>query len=155
MRLRFITCDDVVSGLIRDREGVANPFTPSHVELVVADGYLGAHDVGGVAVRPVGYDRPTLTHEMFVSITLDTAHEAAAEKFARSKIGAKYDWEAIVDFVVPVVWHEKRHLICSAFVTLVLQHGGVFATPLAVPPHAISPRDLLLWLSGRALPIAA
>lgn len=65
MRIRFVTCSDLVSSLIRDREGPANPaclsFTPSHVE--VADfatpdgkpGYLGAHDVGGIMVRPVGY----------------------------------------------------------------------------------------------------
>lgn len=147
MRLRFVTCNDIASALIRDREGLLNPFTPSHVELVVAEGYLGAHDAGGVAIRPVGYDKAVLIHELFLAIPLEPASEAAAEEFARAKIGASYDWEAIVDFVLPVEWHEKKHLICSAFATLALRAGGLLPG-LAAPSHAVSPRDLLLVLSA-------
>jgi hypothetical protein len=32
--------------------------------MVVAEGYLSAHDRGGVPIRPVGYDNATLLHEL-------------------------------------------------------------------------------------------
>lgn len=151
MRLRFVTGNDLISADIRAREGemaAAIGFTPSHVELVWPGGYLGAHDVGGVAVRPVGYDRASLAHELFVDI--DLADAAAADAWAAGKIGTPYDWAAIVDFVVPVDWHLKGHLICSAFATLYCVHGKFFPFALACEPHAMSPRDLLLAVSARA-----
>jgi hypothetical protein len=156
MRFRFVTCSDMVSSLIRDREGEAVPFTPSHTELAVSGGYLGAHYDGGVAIRPVGYDRATMLRELFLDVPLGTAGDAAAEAFARSKIGAAYDWQAIVDFVLPTTLHENKHLICSAFMFLTAKAGGAFAFPVAVPAHAISPRDLLFLFSGRqAIPVGA
>src|SRR5271155_3941042 len=96
IRLRFVTCDDLVSSMIRDRAGTVMPFPPSHVEAVVPEGYLGAHDVGGVAIRPVGYDRATLLHELFVDVPADPAQAQTFDTFIRAKIGAPYDWQAIV-----------------------------------------------------------
>lgn len=158
MRIRFVRHSDLASGLICDREGEVAPFVPSHVEIVVQNpdgslGYLGALDdreggaAPGVQIRPAGYDKATMLHELFVDVALPD--EAAAEKFARSKIGEPYDWEAIVDYLLPLALHETRHLICSAFVTLALKAGGEFVFPLAAAPHATSPRDVLFWLSGR------
>jgi hypothetical protein len=157
MKLRFVTCSDVVSELIRDREGemeTAIGFTPSHVEMVVAEGYLGAHDEGGVAIRPVGYDKATLLHELILEVPLPAGGDAAAEKFARSRLGEPYDWQAIIDFVLPVSLHQPRHYICSALMTLTARAGGAFPYALGLPAHAISPRDLLFWFTGRiALPL--
>jgi hypothetical protein len=151
MRLRFVTCNDPLSKMIRDREGEGTPFTPSHVELVVAEGYLGAHYDGGVQIRPVGYDKALLLNELFVTVPLTTDGDAAAEKYARGKIDAPYDWAAILDFVLPTDLHLEDHVICSAFMTLTAEAGSAFAYPLAKPAHAVSPLDLMFWFSGRNL----
>ena len=145
MRLRFRHCSDFLSGMIARHHGETHPFAPTHVDLVLDDGYLGAHD-HGIAFRPVGYDKVTLVHELFVDVPLPD--EAAAQAFALSKVGCPYDWEAILDFVLPIELHEPRHLICSAFARLTLEAGGFFPYPLAVPAHATSPRDLLFLLSA-------
>ena len=150
MKLRFVTCNDIVSSLIRDREGEMARwvgFTPSHVEIVVKEGYLGAHDDGGVMIRPVGYDKAALTHELFGMIPLP--QETRAEAWARSKIGASYDWRAIVDYLLPDNFHEKNDFICSALCTGALDNGGAFPYPLALPWHLVSPAVLLFWVSGR------
>jgi hypothetical protein len=143
MNIRFVDGGTLISDLIEDREGVCLPFCPSHVEICVPGGYLGAHEEGGVAIRLAGY-KP-FRNEMFVDVPLPD--EKAADTYARSIIGQPYDWTAILDFVLPVDWHESRHKICSAFVTLALDHGSFWPKALAVPAHAISPRDLLLMLS--------
>lgn len=152
MKIRFVTCSDRVSALIRLREGSMAEwvgFTPSHAEIVVPDGYLGAHYDGGVMVRPVGYDKAYLTHEHFISV--DVPHEAKAEAWARGKVGEPYDWKAIVDFVLPENWHSPEHVICSAFCTGALEAGGLFGpkNPLALAWHQVSPALLFFWLSGR------
>lgn len=150
MRLRFVTCSDPVSDLIRAREGDAAQwvgFTPSHAEIVVREGYLGAHYDGGVAIRPVSYDAAKMQHELFVDVPLQD--EAKAESWARNKRGATYDWRAILDYLIPENFHETSALICSAFCTGALENGGAFAFPLALPWHLVSPLSLLFWLSGR------
>ena len=152
MKLRFVTCSDAESAAIRTREGGMAPwfgFTPSHVEMVVKEGYLGAHAQGGVAIRPVGYDQATLAHERIVDIGGD---DAAAETYARSKIGTPYDWGAIfdfVDFVLPTEFHQKAHLICSAFMTITGRKASALPFRLACRAHELSPRDLALVISGR------
>lgn len=150
MRLRFVTCNDAVSDLIRYHEGeVASwvGFTPSHVEIVVREGYLGAHYDGGVAVRPVGYDARTLKNELFVAVNLP--NEDAAEKWARHKVGATYDWRAILDYMIPADFHQPHSVICSAFCTGAIENGGGFPFPIALPWHLVSPPLLLFWLSGK------
>lgn len=122
-------------------------FTPSHAEIVVKEGYLGAHYNGGVAIRPVGYDKATMLHELFVDV--DLKDEAAADAWARKKQGATYDWRAIVDYLLPENFHQTGALICSAFCTGALQNGGAFPYQLALPWHLVSPSGLLFWLSGK------
>lgn len=156
MKLRFVTGDDPTSNAIRAREGGMAPFvgfTPSHVEMLVMTegklGYLGAHADGGVAIRDVGYDKGSATHELVMDVGGD---DAAAEKYARSKIHTPYDWGAIfdfVDFVLPFDLHQRDHLICSAFMTLTARRAGALPYRLACRAHEISPRDLLLIFSGR------
>jgi len=154
MKLRFVTGNDFVSRLILVREGPMASWikaVPSHVELVVAEGYLGAHDKGGVQIRPVGYDKSYLAAERFVDVALSGDGDAKAEAFARSKIGEPYDFAAIIDLaaLVPLDLHEHEHCICSAFMTETLKAGGAFSAPLALPSYLVSPSLLLFWLSGR------
>jgi hypothetical protein len=153
IRIRFVTCDDPLSAIIRAQAGLCMPFTPSHVECVSQDGkfYIGQHFDGGMQARSVGYDAATLLHEKFVELPCTPEQEAAFYVHVTGRIGAPYDWESIISFVDPA-WnlHEKMHLICSAEIAwgLRTEPQPYFAMPLVVPFHHISPRDLFLILSS-------
>lgn len=153
--LRFVTGTGQVSAMIRDREGDMCKwvgFTPSHVEIKVRTpdgkvGYLGAHYDGGIQVRPEGYDKDTNTHELFVDVELP--EQEAAKEWLTTKLGALYDWQAIIDFLLPENFHTRSEFICSALCTGTLAKGGAFPYPIALPWHLVSPAGLLFWLSGR------
>lgn len=149
MIIRFVqgTPDDPISWDIEARENVAMPITPSHVEMLSRDGktYTGAHIDGGIQARPIGYDKATTKAELLVD--LGPENDDAAFSYMESKIGSPYDWTAIVDYLLPINWHRKNHLICSAFATLTLRKKLTLRWPIAVPAHMVNPRDLLLGLS--------
>jgi hypothetical protein len=148
IKLRFVTCHDPISQGIRLREN----FWASHVEAVTPQGkYLGAHCDGGVQARDVGYDAQVLQQELFVELP-ETAPGQADEFYAflNRHIGEPYDFESILGFLVPnIPAHEPQHVICSALQALALRQCQWFATPLVEPAHKITPRDLLLIISGR------
>lgn len=149
--IRFVQgkTDSLVSFDIEARENVAMPITPSHTEMLSRDGksYIGAHIDGGIQARPVGYDASSMKAE--VLIDLGPEGDDAAFAYMESKIGEPYDWKSIVDFLLPINWHQYNHVICSAFMALTLRKKSFFPYRLAVPAHMISPRDLLLTISGR------
>lgn len=148
--LRFVADDTAISSAIRLREGNPNtkvfPFMPSHVEMVYPGGYLGAHIGLGFVVRPVGYDASASMKEHFINVQVPD--EEAALAWAKSKIGTPYDWEAILDYVMPVNFHGKDDMICSASMTMLLQNG-LYLPPLPQAPHNVSPRDLLMMLYAK------
>ncbi len=151
IRLRFVTCNDQISALIRLQAGICMPFTPSHVECVSQDGksYIGQHFDGGMQERPVGYDASIMRAEKFVDVDTGGSEEAAFYAFITSKIGQPYDWTSIISFIDPALnLHEFNHLICSAMMTAALRACGFFQWPLTVPFHHITPRDLFLMLSS-------
>jgi hypothetical protein len=153
IRLRFVTCNDLISEGIRLQAGICMPFTPSHVECVSQDGqsYIGQHFNGGMQARPVGYDVSILMAEKFVDLPCTPEQEQAFYAHVTGRIGAPYDWESIVSFIDPA-WnlHAKMHLICSAEMAwgLRTEPCPYFPMPLTVPFHHISPRDLFLILSS-------
>jgi hypothetical protein len=125
------------------------PFAPSHVECVTPAGkYAGQHLSGGMQARDPGYDKATLAHEAFVNLPATQSQTDAFYGFVASKIGQPYDWKAIVDYAAPVDLHSVGSAICSAQMVLALRKADWFPFPLTVPAHLISPRDLLLMLSG-------
>jgi hypothetical protein len=167
IRLRFVTCRDPISDGIRLRES----FWASHVEAVTPAGkYLGAHADGGVQARAPGYDKAILMRELFVDLPNLAPRFASGSPFIAPEpdtqadefyaflerhIGEPYDLESILGFLVPdVSAQQPQHIICSALQTLALRQCRWFATPLAEPAHKISPRDLLLMISGR-VPVPA
>lgn len=145
--LRFVTCNDPISYLIRTAEN----FWASHVEAVLPDGagYLGAHADGGVQIRPLAYDKDTMTRQLFVAMTASDAVTEAFYDGLKSHIGEPYDFSAILGFVARTNLHSKQHAICSALQALELEKSGFFPGVLCRPPHEISPADLLLILTGR------
>lgn len=150
--LRFVTCDDPLSRLIRTQAGISMPFTPSHVEALSRDSksYVGQHFDGGMQARPIGYDagKPGCK-EKLVPLPCDDNQADLFYNFVESKIGQPYDWKSIISFAAPDInLHDFNHLICSAIMTAALRACGYFPMPLTVPFHHISPRDLMLILSS-------
>jgi hypothetical protein len=158
IRIRFVTCNDPLSALIRTQAGICVPFTPSHAECLSQDGksYIGQHFDGGMQARPVGYDAGQLMRlpdgtlsERVVELPGTPLQETAFYNFVTSKIGQPYDWKSIISFVAPDInLHAVNHLICSAMMTAALRAANYFPMPLTVPFHHISPRDLMLMLSS-------
>lgn len=147
--IRFVACSGAASEAIIAREQICMPFTPSHVECVTPEGkYAGQHINGGMLAREPGYDKAELLHELFVAIDVSQAQADAFYSYVAASIGEPYDWKAIVDFALPLDLHQANHSICSAKMTLALRKGQVWPWPLTVPAHLISPRDVLLMLSG-------
>ena len=126
------------------------PFTPSHVEALTPDGYyLGAHLLGGVQKRVVGYDKREMVHELLLTLDATPAQDQTFYNFLEAHLGDPYDWRAVLGFLLPEHEHTPQHSICSALITLALRACGWFSWPLAAPAHLIDPRDLLLMISGR------
>ena len=143
IRLRFVTGSEAISAVIRFATG----HWSSHVEAVMPDGtYIGAHASGGVLARPPDYDAATWTHQLFVDLPCDDPPQF--EKFLRGKIGTPYDPAAIRGFALRSNEHVPMHVICSALQVLALRSCGFFGVPIAQEAHLISPRDLILILSG-------
>lgn len=144
IRLRFVTCNDHISALIRWAEDDWR----SHVEAVLPDGYLGAHSDGGVKVRQVGYDAAILQREEFVDIPADGPMAALWEKCLRQHVGEPYDFGAILGIVLRADLSQREHVICSALQMKVLIDCGK-AIKFPLDPAEISPRDLRIWCNGQ------
>jgi hypothetical protein len=146
IRLRFVHHHDPLSdAIIFDTGGLY-----SHVECATPAGkYLGAHSEDGVQARPSDYDKGTFDHELILDLPADDAMTASFYAWAEKHVGEPYDFGAIRGFVLHMNAHDKGKVICSALMALCLRDCGWFATPLSLPAHQISPRDLLLIISGR------
>ena len=150
IRLRFVAGKDDISLAIIWRSQLCMPFTPSHVECVTPEGkYAGQHAEGGMLARDPGYDKSYLAHELFVDLAANDTQAAIFYAYVSSLIGQPYDMRAILDYVLPIDFHDFGRSICSAAMTLALRKCGFLPWPLAVPAHLISPRDLLLTLSSQ------
>lgn len=153
MRIRIVAGKSLLQKAIIAQEKTAIPFTPSHVEAVSEDetGYIGAHLGGGMQLRPIGYDKDDIEHELILDLAawVMPNQDRVFYDFINSLIGEPYDWPAIAGFIIPEHFHLENHVICSAAVSLALRKCGFFKYPLAAPAHLISPRDLLLMFSTR------
>lgn len=150
IKLRFVQGSDLTCKLIIARSSVCMPFTPTHVECVTPQGkYLGQRVNGGMLARDPGYDHDDLRYELFVDLPATEAQTEKFYDFMESKIGAGYDWKAVLDYVLPINMHTFNQAICSAVVHLGLRAADWYPShcPLTVPAHLISPRDLMLMLS--------
>jgi hypothetical protein len=148
IRLRFVSYRDIAGDLISAYSG--SPW--DHVEAVMPDGsgYLGAVDDGkGVAVRPIGYDKP-FVKERFVDLPASDDVTAAFYQCLRQHLGEPYDFEAIAGYAIhDDGLHQKGRVICSALQTIAAVKSGWFPGSLTRKPHEVDPADLLFVLSGR------
>lgn len=144
--IRFVTCNDAVSAGIRCGE---YGFWASHAEAVMPDGtLLGAHYDGGVQARAAGYDKAKMVHEQVVSLDVTPAQQSLFLSFLRSQIGKPYDIEAIAALVAQRDWREPDSWFCSELQAAALEACG-YLPKLAADVSKITPRDLLLIVSGR------
>lgn len=147
IRLRFVTCNDPISAGIRAAE---YGFWASHTEAVMPDGtLLGAHYDGGVQARAADYDHGKFSQDLIVALPAPPEMADAFHAYLRSQLGKPYDVQAILAFVTRRNWQDPEAWFCSELQAAALVACGWFSTPLATEFNHITPRDLLLILSGR------
>lgn len=144
--IRFVTGHDAVSEGIRR---FCYGFWATHAEALMPDGtLLGAHADGGVQARAHDYDAGSFTRDMFVQIPATPEQADSFHAFMRSQIGKSYDFIAIASIVIERDWQDTDRWFCSELVAAALSHCGIFPPQLATEFNRITPRDLLLILSG-------
>lgn len=144
--LRFVTCNDPVSAGIRAGE---YGYWASHVEALMPDGtLLGAHYDGGVQARAQTYDAGKFTQQLYVTLPCDPATALRFTKFLEDQIGKAYDLTAILALVAERDWREPDSWFCSELQAAALETCG-WLPPLAADVAKITPRDLLLIVSGK------
>lgn len=147
IRIRFVDGRDVVAAGISAAE---YGFWAIHTEALMPDGtLLGAHWNGGVLARPRTYDTGTYTKDLIVEIGADQAMADKFHAFMREQLGKPYDIAAIAAFVAGRDWRDDNAWFCSELVAAALVECGWFAHRLATEFNKITPRDLLLIVSGR------
>ena len=119
--IRFITERDFVSWAIR--RVTFSEF--SHAEIVTEDqqSYIGAHASGGVMQRPIDYCKPSFERRYAIPCT--DAQLAKAMGYARSMIGAPYNFEDIVGLLFHRNLSTKGRVICSMFVYQAAWEAGI------------------------------
>jgi hypothetical protein len=148
MMIRFVTSRDLVSTLIRfgERDG-----WPTHAEVVLPDSsLLGAHFDGGVMIRKAGYDNDRLKQELVLDIPTFDRIEKRFHGFLYEQLGKKYDWRAVFGLGMGRDWRDPEKWFCSELVAAALEECG-WLPRLSAVNHHISPRDLLLVLSGKVV----
>jgi len=147
IQLRFVGGDSAISTGIRAAE---YGFWATHTEAVMPDGtLLGAHIDGGVMARPMGYDKGQYLKDMIVQIPATPAMTDVFHSYLRSQLGKPYDMEAILAFVARRDWQDPQAWFCSELQAAALVACRWFMSPLATEFNHITPRDLLLIVSGR------
>jgi hypothetical protein len=145
--LRFVTCNDAISAGIRAAE---YGFWASHVEALMPDGtLLGAHVDGGVLARVHDYDKGKFTRQQYVQIPTEPCVAGAFHAFLREQLGKPYDIAAILAFPLGRDWQRPDAWFCSELQAAALAACGWFSSALATEFNHITPRDLLLIISGR------
>ncbi len=147
IRIRFVGGNNLIS---RGISAAEYGFWAIHAEAVMPDGtLLGAHWDGGVKARPAGYDKGQYTRDLIVEIRTDQATADVFHAWLRSQIGKPYDIEAILAFVARRDWQEPDSWFCSELIAAALVACKWFNRRLATEVNHITPRDLLLIVSGR------
>lgn len=156
IRVRLVANGGPAGGFIRAAQ-LGWPYT--HVDAAIDGAYLGAHLVGGVALRPIGYDAAGALAERFYELEIGADAAAAFRAYLLAQLGKSYDLEAIAAFagsafVHPGIarsegaWLEPDRWFCSELVAAALIHAGVFPHELAASARHVTPQNLAFALSA-------
>lgn len=151
--IRFVTTsgDPVSDGIRKFEFG----FWATHVEALMPDGtLLGAHADGGVMARPATYDKNKFSREMYVELPATPQQADSFHQFLREQLGKPYDFIGIAGIALGRDWQSPDRWFCSELIAAALCHCGVFPPHLATEFNHVTPRDVLLIVSGR-IPLAA
>jgi hypothetical protein len=146
--LRFISGKSFVSQTIRRFE---YEFWASHVEAVLPDGkhVISADMALGVAVLPIDYNDGSYDRAQYVTIQATPEQSAKFYAFLHAQVGKPYDDKAVVGIALGRNWLSPDHWFCSELDAGGLCDCGIFPQHLAVDLNHVTPRDLLLIISGR------
>jgi hypothetical protein len=141
MLLQFSAGDGLASEAIRR----FSRGWPTHVDVVVPDGLLGARLDGGVKIREPGY--AVFNRTLTVRLASTAEQEVRFTSFLYSQLGKPYDSEAIAGLALGRDWRDDSKWFCSELIAAALEVSGWLPKPLAFASHEITPRDLLLVVS--------
>jgi hypothetical protein len=118
----------------------------SHVDVVMPDGsLLGAHNIGGVQIRPADYAK--FTKVLRVDLPASDEVTEAFYAFVTAQVGKPYDRTAIAAFVTRRDWQSDDAWFCSELVLAGLVAAAFFKFRLSIPANFCDPADLLLLCS--------
>lgn len=119
-----------------------------HVDCVLEDGsLLGAHEQGGVQIRPPDYER--FLRRLRVELPAPEDMVDRFYEFVLAQVGKPYDNAAILGFAAGRDWRNPNQWICSELGAGGLEDCRFFPYPLATATNRITPPDLLLACSVR------
>ena len=119
----------------------------SHVDVLMPDGrLLGARLKGGVQIRSPNYAK--FSQRAFVSINVGSAAEARFYEFLHVQVGKRYDWFAIVAFIIPILahlrsWQRANWWFCSELGAAALEK----ALRIVLPTVSVTPNTLYVVAS--------
>lgn len=145
--LRFVTTrgNPVSEGIRAFEYG----YWATHVEALMPEGtLLGAHADGGVMARPHDYDKGEFTEERYVPLPASPEQADAFHAFLRAQVGKPYDFVAIAGIALGRDWQSDDKWFCSELIAAALCHCGIFPPRLATEFNHVTPRDVLLIVSG-------
>lgn len=145
VRVRFSTGPGLVSKMISQH---TYGFWASHADAILADGRKLGAEGDGVKVRAANYDDGYLTKELVLELKMPSADAKRFHDFLEAQIGKPYDFSAVAAFAVARDWQRADAWFCSELIAAALLECG-YLRPLAASTNKITPRDLLLILSGK------
>ncbi len=123
-------------------------FWASHADAVLPDGRKIGAEFDGVQARAADYDKGQITKELVLELKVPTQTARRFYAFLESQIGKPYDFGAIGAFVANRDWPTPDSWFCSELIAAALLECG-YLRPLAASANKITPRDLVLILSGK------
>jgi hypothetical protein len=157
IRLHLCTTDSPVSAVVR----WLTDSDFSHIEFVVDEntpqdlakgrvGYLGALGHGGWQLRELNYDH--WSREAILET--DDLPDAVARRIwesAFSKVGAQYDWTALIGLGISRDWRNPNQWFCSEGVEDCFIYGGYPLLANREPVDRVTP--VMLFMSTRLHPV--
>jgi uncharacterized protein YycO len=139
-KVRFINSSGFVASSIN---WVTNSLF-DHTEIEVDNGYIGAHDSGGVQLRPLNYCQPSFEKRYAVPCT--DAQYKAIMQYAQSQIGTPYNFKDIAGLLLRRrALTSPSRLICSQFVFRAALAGRLeMLNVLPEFSHLVTPETLHL-----------
>lgn len=145
--LRFVGGTSFVSDTIKRFE---YGFWASHVEAVMPEGGIISADMDkGVARFPLDYNAGAFDQELYLTIETTQVIADKFYAFIRSQLGKPYDTKAVLGIGLGRDWRDPGQWFCSELDASGLCECGIFPAHLADDLNHVTPRDLLLILSGR------